>query len=60
LGIKKDEVTLEWRKLHNRELYDPSFSPTIIRVIKLKSVMGGACGTYGRQYRYIQGFGGET
>ena len=22
--------------------------------------MGGACGTYGGEVRYIQGFGGET
>jgi hypothetical protein len=22
--------------------------------------MGGACGTYGRQERFIRGFGGET
>jgi hypothetical protein len=31
---KRDEVTGEWRKLHNEKLNDPYFSPTIVRVIK--------------------------
>jgi hypothetical protein len=33
-GPKKDEVTVEWRKLHNEELRDLYSSPSIIRVIK--------------------------
>jgi hypothetical protein len=35
-GPKEDEVTEEWRKLHNEELNDLYSSPNIIRVIKLK------------------------
>ena len=31
---KRDEVTEEWRKLHNVELHDLYFSPNILRVIK--------------------------
>jgi len=31
-GPKREEVTGEWRKLHNKEVYDP-YSPTIIQVI---------------------------
>jgi hypothetical protein len=33
-GNMKDEVTGEWRKLHNEELNDLYSSPTIVRVIK--------------------------
>jgi hypothetical protein len=31
-GPKKDEVTGEWRKLHNGELHDLYSSPNIVRV----------------------------
>ena len=33
-GPKRDEVTREWRKLHNEELNDQYCSPNIVRVIK--------------------------
>jgi hypothetical protein len=33
-GPKRDEVTGEWRKLHNEELRDLYCSPSIIRIIK--------------------------
>jgi hypothetical protein len=33
-GPKRDEVTGEWRRLHNKELYDLYSSPDIIHVIK--------------------------
>jgi len=34
LSGKRDEVTREWRKLHNEELNDLYFSTSIVRVIK--------------------------
>ena len=34
-GPKRDEVTGEWRKLHNAELNN-LYSPNVIRVIKSK------------------------
>jgi hypothetical protein len=33
-GPKRNEVTGEWRKLHNEELRDFNSSPSIIRIIK--------------------------
>jgi hypothetical protein len=33
-GPKRDEVTGEWRKLHNEELNDLYFLPNIVRVVK--------------------------
>jgi hypothetical protein len=34
-GLKRDEVTREWRKLHNEE-HDLYSSPSIIRIIKAR------------------------
>jgi hypothetical protein len=34
LGPKRDEVTGDWRKLHDEELYNLYSSPNMIRVIK--------------------------
>ena len=35
-GLKRNEVTGEWRKLHNEELNVLYSSPNIVQVIKLK------------------------
>jgi hypothetical protein len=35
-GPKRDEVTGEWRKLHNEELHDLYSSPSIFRIIKAR------------------------
>jgi hypothetical protein len=35
-GPKRDEVTGEWRKLHNEELNDLYCSPNIVWVIKMR------------------------
>ena len=43
-GPRRDEVTGEWRRLHNEELNDLYSSPNIMRVI---NEMGWPCGAYG-------------
>jgi hypothetical protein len=37
-GHKRDEVTGEWKKLHNEELSGVFCSPNIIRVMKLRRI----------------------
>jgi hypothetical protein len=51
-GSRRDEVTGEWRKLHN-ELNDLYFSPNIVRVIK--SRMRWAGNTASMRERHIYG-----
>jgi hypothetical protein len=46
-GPKRDEVTGEWRTLHNEQLRDLYFSPSIIRIIKSRRMRGGPCSTNG-------------
>ena len=54
LIARRDEVTREWRRLHNEELNDLYSSPNIVRVIKSRRMrwaghvahMGGERGVY--------------
>jgi hypothetical protein len=59
-GAKRDEVTSEWRKLHNEELHDLYCSPTIVLVIKSNRMRwgGGHVGRLGKGrgvYRVLVG-----
>jgi hypothetical protein len=59
-GPTIDEVTREWRKLHNEELNDLYSSTNIFEVIKIENGIGGACSAYGEKERGRHGFGGEN
>jgi hypothetical protein len=58
-GPKRDEVTQQWRKMHNGELHNLCSSPDIIRQIKLRRVRWAghvACMGEGRNvYRGLVG-----
>ena len=57
-GSKRDEVTGEWRKLHNEELNDLYYSRNIVWVIKSRMRWAGHVARMGESC--IQGFGEET
>jgi hypothetical protein len=59
-GPKTDEVTGEWRKLHNEELHILYSSPNIIRQIKSRRLMWwvGHVACMGEEC--VQGFDGKA
>jgi hypothetical protein len=60
-GPKRDDITGEWRKLHNEELSDLYSLPNIVRVVKSRRMsLGAALGAYGGEGRVVQGYGGES
>jgi hypothetical protein len=38
IGSRRDAVTGQWRRIHNEELYGLYSSPTLIRMIKSRTV----------------------
>ena len=57
-GPRRDEVTREWRKLHNEELNDLYSVPNSLGYKIEENEMGGACSMYGgekRLYRALLG-----
>jgi hypothetical protein len=55
-GLKWNEVTGEWRKLHNGELHNLYSSSDIMRQIK----SGRACVTHRKGEERVQVFGGKA
>jgi len=60
-GPNREEVTREWRKLHNEEFNDLYSSPNIVRVIKSRINWAGHVACVGER-RGVYGVlvGGET
>ena len=51
-GPRRDEVTGEWRKVHNEELNDLLLLTQYCSGDKIgKKDLGGACNTYGGEWR---------
>jgi hypothetical protein len=50
-GPKRDDVTGNWRRLHNEELRELDRSPSVLRMIK-RNKMGGASSTCARTGAY--------
>jgi hypothetical protein len=49
IGPKRDEVTGGWRKLHNEEFHNLYILPSIIRMIKSRSIRAGHVARMGRR-----------
>jgi hypothetical protein len=57
----KDDVTGEWRKLHNKKLNDLNSSSNIEIVDNIEmNEMGGTWSAYGGGERRVKGLGGKT
>jgi hypothetical protein len=57
-GPKRDQVTEEWRKLHNKELHDLYSLPSPIRMIKSSMRWAGHVARMGKKrkaYRFFVG-----
>ena len=60
-GSKTDEVTRQWRRLHNTAVRELYFSPNMIQVVKSGRMRwAGHVARMREEKRRIQGFGGQT
>jgi hypothetical protein len=59
-GPEMDDMSMEWRRLHIEELYDPYFSPYFIRVMKYRRMRWAGNVARLEDEQCVEGFGEET
>jgi hypothetical protein len=60
-GPRRDEITGQLRKLHNKKLHNLHSSLNNMRPIGMKeNVMGRICGMHGSEEKSVQSFGGKA
>jgi hypothetical protein len=59
-GPKRDELTGDWRRLRNEDLYDLYSSTNIFREMKSIQMRRAGNGAHMRKREVHQGFGGDT
>jgi hypothetical protein len=59
-GPKREQVMGDWRKLLSEELHDLHSSLNTYYLGDNKTEIGGACGMYGGEMKYIQDFSEQT
>jgi hypothetical protein len=58
--VLRDEVTAQWRKIHNKVLCDLYSSPNVIRVIKSSTMRWARHVARMEEEKFMQGFDRET
>jgi hypothetical protein len=59
-GLKRDGVTVGWRKLHNEDLHNSCSSPNMIRMFKSRIVRCAGHVAFVRRERMCIGFWWES
>jgi hypothetical protein len=59
-GLKRDEVTRDWRRLYNKQLYALYSSQNIIQVIRSRRLRWAGHVAHKEEERCRHGCGGET
>jgi hypothetical protein len=59
-GLKRDEITEEWRRLHKGEFTVCTYHQILFGESNQEEWYGRACSTYSVEEKCTQGFGGKA